>query len=112
MIGIALPSSSNVSIGDRFRERDPGRSIEDVDSPRRQADLQDPIIGGEVVFTDFEGRQRRAECGERLIDPSGIVWRRVDQNVDVLCSARMSVKRDCVAPHHDEGRAGVVELDE
>jgi hypothetical protein len=58
---LALFELESGTVGNRLIEADSVRTIQDVDAPWRQANLQDAIVGGEILLTDLEVLKRRTE---------------------------------------------------
>jgi hypothetical protein len=100
------------SVRDGLRKGDAVSAIDDVDSSWRDAELQDAVVGGEVLDADLERRERRAERSERGIHALGIVSICFHQDIEVLGSTRMTMERDGMAAQHDEASPRLVKLHE
>ncbi|MGZ3473777.1 MAG: hypothetical protein ACXVCJ_04785 [Polyangiales bacterium] len=87
-------------------------AIEDVDSPRRQADLENSVVRDELVRADLEGREWRTECRQRAIHALCVLPVGANQYVEVSGCPRMSVEGDSVPSEHHELGFRVCELDE
>lgn len=90
---------SGHAMGPCVGERDTVDRGQQVDAVWRHTELHDPARRREVASREPETAE--TEVRQRAQQPLGVVWRRFDEDIDVLGKARPAVERHGVPAHHE-----------
>lgn len=93
----------------RFIEGQTADPCEDIDAVRRQAKLRHSVRSSKVLAPNSEGIEWCTKVSEGVPNVSGILFRRVDPEVEITRGPWDSVSGQRVRPDDDKTDAGVYE---
>jgi len=91
---------------------DTGDAREQVNSPRGQAQLDDGARTKQIVPSDPQCFDRRAELAQRPPCTSRVLLRALNPDIEVSGGSRDAVDRHRVRPNDEETHTGAVQADQ